>query len=315
MKFKNYEIVQFNSINNEKINYPEKDLSSRIFTFIKICYILLSIIIIIILFKKMNQMNHKFYEKESFVGNRNPENDQENYLDLDKYEINIYNNINNKDLLRCSRMWGNQKEFVNGVVRKFKPKKILEIGVAEGGSSIIILNAIKDIEDSHLFSIDLSTNNRIGYCVKNIFQNLSNKWTLYTGNIPAKFMKEIGNNIDMVFIDSVHFEPGEILDFLMVLPFLKEEAIVILHDIGNQISKCGQANSRRNFAPYKIFNIIRGKKFYPSGNYILTKDIGGIKLEKNQFKFIHDYFRTLGGQWDYFPDETHINLMRKYIKL
>ena len=35
----------------------------------------------------------------------------------------------------------------------------------------------------------------IGYCVKNIFQNLSNKWTLYTGNIPAKFMKEIGNNI------------------------------------------------------------------------------------------------------------------------
>ena len=74
MKFKNYEIVQFNSINNEKIIYPEKDLSGRIFTFIKICYILLSIIIIIILLKKMNQMNHKFYGKESFVENRNPEN-------------------------------------------------------------------------------------------------------------------------------------------------------------------------------------------------------------------------------------------------
>jgi hypothetical protein len=121
MKFKNYEIVQFNNnINNEKINYPEKDFSDRIFTFIKICYILLSIIIIIIIFKKMN---NKFYEKESFVENKNTENYLENYLDLDKYEINIYNNINNKDLLRCSRMWGNQKEFVNGVVRKFKPKK------------------------------------------------------------------------------------------------------------------------------------------------------------------------------------------------
>ena len=309
MKFKSYEIVQINNnVNNENINYQEKDFSSRIFIFIKMFYILLSIFIIIILFK---EMKHKYHEKESIVENINPEN----YLDLDKYEINIYNNINNKDLLRCSRMWENQKEFLNGVVRKFRPKKILEIGVAEGGSSIIILNAIKDIEDSHLFSIDLSKNNMIGYCVNNLFQNLSNKWTLFTGNIAARFMKRIGNNIDMVLIDSVHFEPGEILDFLMVLPFLKEEAIVILHDIGNQITKCGQKNSRRNFAPYKIFNIIRGKKFYPSGNYILTKDIGGIKLEKNQFKFIHDYFRTLGGQWDYFPEETHIDLMRNYIKI
>ena len=42
-------------------------------------------------------------------------------------------------------MWGNQREFLNGIVRKFKPKKILEIGVAEGGSSIVILNAIKTI--------------------------------------------------------------------------------------------------------------------------------------------------------------------------
>ena len=287
MKFKSYEIVQINNnVNNENINYQEKDFSSRIFIFIKMFYILLSIFIIIILFK---EMKHKYHEKESIVENINPEN----YLDLDKYEINIYNNINNKDLLRCSRMWENQKEFLNGVVRKFRPKKILEIGVAEGGSSIIILNAIKDIEDSHLFSIDLSKNNMIGYCVNNLFQNLSNKWTLFTGNIAARFMKRIGNNIDMVLIDSVHFEPGEILDFLMVLPFLKEEAIVILHDIGNQITKCGQKNS----------------------NYILTKDIGGIKLEKNQFKFIHDYFRTLGGQWDYFPEETHIDLMRNYIKI
>ena len=39
-------------------------------------------------------------------------------------------------------MWDNQKEFLNGVIRKFKPKKVIELGVANGGSSIIILNAI-----------------------------------------------------------------------------------------------------------------------------------------------------------------------------
>ena len=304
MKFNNYENLQLKSnANNEKINCPKNDFIFNLFPFIKSFHIILLIVFIIILLIKMKE--------EKAKENTN----SKEYIDLEKYEINIYNKINNHNLFRCSRMWGNQRAFLNGVVRKFKPKKILEIGVAEGGSSIVILNAIKDLKNSHLFSIDLSTNDMIGYCVKNIFHNLSNKWSLFTGNVPAKFMKNIGKNIDMVFIDSGHYEPGEILDFLIVLPFLKEEAIVMFHDIGNQITKSDGKNSRRNWAPYKIFNIIKGKKFYPSGKGILTRDIGAIKLEKNQFKYIYDYFRTLGGQWDYFPEESHLDLIRKFIKI
>ena len=193
INIKNYKKVEINNkTNNENSKYPPKDINNYFYSFIKIVYILLSIFIILTLVKNMNR---KYQKKEN---NKNIKN-IEKFLDLDKFDLNTYNNINKKDLNRCSRMWGNQREFLNGVVRKFKPKKVLEIGVAEGGSSIIILNAIKDIEDSHLFSIDLSKNDMIGYCVKNIFQNLSNKWSLYTGNIPVKFMKKIGNNIDMVF--------------------------------------------------------------------------------------------------------------------
>ena len=193
---------------------------------------------------------------------------------LDKYETNVYNNIKAKILKnKCSQMWDNQREFLNGVIRKFKPKKIVEIGVAQGGSSMIILNAIKDIKNSHLYSIDLDPNNKIGYCVRKLMKELVNRWSLYTGNIAAKFIEEIGNNIDMVFIDSAHFEPGEILDFLIVLPFLKEGAIVGFHDIGNQITKSRKKKSRREWAPYVIFNIIKGRKYLPSGNKILTHDI------------------------------------------
>jgi predicted O-methyltransferase YrrM len=231
---------------------------------------------------------------------------------LDKYETKIYYNIKEKLLKnKCSQMWNNQKEFLNGVIRKFKPKKILEIGVAQGGSSIIILNAIKDIKNSHLYSVDLSSNSQIGYCVRNLMKKYINKWSLYTGNIVAKFIEEIGNNLDMVFIDSAHYEPGEILDFLIVLPFLNEGAIVAFHDIGNQITNSGKKNTRKEWAPYIIFNIIKGKKYLPSGNKILTQDIGAIKLEENQIKYIHDYCRTLGGQWQYFPKEIHIELVRK----
>ena len=100
-----------------------------------------------------------------------------------------------------------------------------------GGSSIIILNAIKDIEDSHLFSIDINNSSSIRKCVDKYFKHLSNKWTLFKGGIAAEC-----KDIDFAIIDKAHFEPGEILNFLLVLPFLKEEALIIFHDIDHQIT-------------------------------------------------------------------------------
>ena len=207
-------------------------------------------------------------------------------------------------------MWKNQPEFLNGIIRKFKPHKILEIGVRRGGSSIIFLNAIDDIDNSKLYSIDLSPEEDVGQCVNNYFNQLKKKWTLYKGNIATEYLEKIGNNIDMLLIDTAHFEPGEILDFLIALPFLKEESIVIFHDIANQITH--SERGRNEWAPYIIFNAIRGEKFIPSGKFILKQDIGAIKLYKNQRKYYNDYFRLLGGQWQYFPKEIHINQIKKF---
>ena len=273
-------------------------------TELKLIFIIINIIflLIIILISKSEYGNIRKFKFNSKIN-----------IYLDKYEENLYNNIKTELYnSQCSRMWGNQPSFINGVIRKFRPKKILELGVAEGGSSIIILNSIKDIKNSHLYSIDLSNNEMIGYCVKNVFPQLSKNWNLYTGNVAAKFLEEIGNGIDMALIDSSHYEPGEILDFLIILPFLKEGAVIVFHDIGNQITKSG--HSRQEWAPYIIFNIIRGKKYLPSGNKILTHDIGAIKLEINQHKYINDYFRALGGQWQYFPEENHIQLIEKFFQ-
>lgn len=236
----------------------------------------------------------------------------EKKIHFDKYETTKFNGIKEKlDKNYCSEMWGNQREFLNGIIRFFKPIKILEIGVRRGGSSIIILNAISDFKESILFSIDISSEDNIGNCTKKYFPDLMKKWRLFKGNIATEFLEQIGNDIDMVLIDTAHFEPGEILDFLMVLPFLKENAIIIFHDIANQITK---SVKRNEWAPYIIFNGIRGEKYLPSGNNILTHDIGAIKLETNQKVYYHDYFRLLGGQWQYYPKEIHINQLRKFFK-
>lgn len=179
-------------------------------------------------------------------------------------------------------MWKNHRDFLNGIIRKFKPKNIVEIGVANGGSSEVILNAIQSIQNSHLNSIDLLNEGKVGRCIYKYFSQFTKKWTLFKGNITAKFIENIGKEIDMVFLDTSHFEPGEILDFLMVLLFLKEEAIVIFHDIGFQMNFSGEKETRHEWAPYIIFNLVRIKKFYPSWDNVIKQDIGEIILEKNQ---------------------------------
>ena len=262
--------------------------------FLLICFILFFILLYKIQFNKAHVIDLK--EKIFF----------------DKYEVGKYLEIKEKLLnTKCSDMWLNQREFLNGIIRKFKPHKFLEVGVHRGGSSIIILNAMKDIKDSKLYSIDLNDKKNIGYCVHKYFPELSKKWKLFKGNIATEFLEEIGKNIDMAFIDTAHYEPGEILDFLIILPFLRENAVVIFHDIANQITI---SKNRREWAPYIIFNGIRGRNFFPSGNFLIKNDIGAKQLEKKKKKYYHDYFRLLGGQWQYFPKETHIIQIRNFFK-
>ena len=174
------------------------------------------------------------------------------------------------------------------------------------------------MNNSHLYSIDLSDSNLIGKCVKRLFPNLLSKWTLYKGNIASKFMEDIGSYVDMVLIDSAHFEPGEILDFIIVLPFLSKEEIIVMHDRANQITTFKKKHlwigKRNEWAPYIIFNSIRGKIYLPSGTNLLTHDIGAKKLDINQKQYFHYYFRVLGGQWQYFPKEEYIQEMYEYFK-
>ena len=242
---------------------------------------------------------------------KNPKPEPNKKFYFDKYEVNVYDLIKNKLRQECTDMWVNQREFLNGVIRKFKPKKIVEVGCGLGGSSIVMLNAIDDFKDSKLYSIDLDLGDQVGQCVHKDFPNLLKKWTLFKGKIATEYIEQIGNNIDLAFFDTSHVEPGEILDFLMVLPFLKENAVVIFHDIAIQIT---HSQDRSEWSPYLIFNGIRGEKFLPSGNYILKQDIGAIILDSNQKKYYKEYFRLLGGQWYYFPKEEHIDQLRTFFK-
>jgi len=210
--------------------------------------------------------------------------------------------------------------FFHGLIRKIKPRKIVEIGVSRGGSSALILNAIKDIKDAKLFSIDYSincykdTNKKTGYLVKEKFPELMDKWTLYTGGITSEFIENIGSGIDFAFIDTKHVTPGEMLDWLMVLPFLKNESIVVFHDTFFLYNKKTITKAKKHTSNNQLLCYIRGKLILPKyGNSIFYRNIGALKLAPNQNKYYYQYFLALGIQWEYMPKEKELKLMRDFI--
>jgi len=98
-----------------------------------------------------------------------------------------------------SQMAKNEKYFLNGAIRYLKPKNILEVGIAYGGGSAIILNAIKDLEGSKLTSVDYcekcydkTIDKPSGYAVDENFPQLKNKWTRLLGGDVSKFIENVG---------------------------------------------------------------------------------------------------------------------------
>ena len=243
----------------EKINI---DTTNKIFCNKKIFYLMCLLFIIQIIINII--LKYFFNSKKEFKENK--QNSFTKKIEYDKdfnyaeYENNIitYKMRNNANWI----LGGNEVNFINGLIRKHKPKNCLEIGVAHGGSSILILNAIKDIDNSILVSLDLNNNlftdptKKTGYKV-NEFPELSKNWKLFTGEQPHKFLVQLNMKFDFVFLDTVHYTPGEIINFIELLPFLNENAIFVMHDLTT--------------------HFVTNKKLYPS-NIVLYPSIYGDKV-------------------------------------
>lgn len=234
----------------------------------------------------------------------------------EKFENEILNEIN--DILSIktvgndtiSQMTYLQRCFLNGIIRQTKPKKILELGVSAGGSSAIILNAIKDFDNAKLYSVDynkkwyLDNSKNTGFIIDEKFSSLKDRWELYTGGTAAKYMEGIGGEIDLCLIDTAHINPGEFLDFLIVLPYLKKNAILILHD-----TALHYYHSRSNYFVTNgiLFSCLRGKKLsFNEGLWNRFANIGAVILDENIIDNILDYIYLLTLPWEYSPSDNDI---------
>lgn len=292
-----------------KENFKSDSTNTKCFIIkIQICILVLILISMIFTLINYNKL------KKAFLGNNKTKNKYDKDFNYIMYENNIIT-----DKIKKYSGWLltiNEAYFLNGLIRKYKIKKCLEIGVAHGGSSVLILNSIKDIPDSILISIDL--NNRVysdptkntGYRVDEFFPELKKNWKLFTGDQPHKFLDQLNIKFDFVFLDTSHSTPGEIINLIEVLPFLNENAIIVIHDLLWHFSK---------EVKYYPANIL----LYPSifGDKVPLKkkdgsidNIGAIFLYNNQENHYLDYFLLLLNFWEFMPSDSQINDLREFIK-
>ncbi|AMK15421.1 class I SAM-dependent methyltransferase [Methanobrevibacter olleyae] len=206
----------------------------------------------------------------------------------------------------------NQNEiwFLKTFIKKYNPKKIVEIGISAGGNTVNLLKW-KD-KDAQLFSIDISTewyqdNTKLsGFMADEL--DVKNNWKIYRGYDYLDIYKEIGNDIDFIIIDTVHFMPGEFFSFLAALPQLKDGCIVVLHDIHlNMLRVSSNEFKDKDIAAHctgLLFGGISSNKKWTLKSKI--SNIGAFVVDKSTRENIKDIFHILCSQWHMFPSELNI---------
>ena len=205
-----------------------------------------------------------------------------------------------------SEMERNEQYFLNGIIRYFKPAKILEVGIAKGGGTAKILNAIKDLPNSHLTSVDYCEKYYIGnidkpsgFLVDEQFSHLKSKWTVYRGGDISRFIERIGGDIDMLVLDTAHIHPWETLNFLCVLPFMKRNSWVVLHDVNLHISRSEGALACR----YLFSHVVSDAKIYPVSDYeFYFANIGAFRVTDDTVKYVRNLFESLLIDWKTITD-------------
>jgi hypothetical protein len=135
--------------------------------------------------------------------------------------------------------------FLLTLIEETRPKHLLEIGVASGASSLMVLRMLEHLQlDSALVSIDVAEtyfaepSQPVGYVVTDEATSSKGRWTLLTSVQSSTFahhpkLKSIDprRRFDLLFIDANHSHPWPTLDLLCLLPFASPASWVAFHDI------------------------------------------------------------------------------------
>lgn len=210
--------------------------------------------------------------------------------------------------------------FICGLIKKYKPKKIVELGVSGGGTSVLVLNCLQKLglNDTKMYSVDLSESyhfnpeKKCGFQIdeaKPHLQNIDNH-KLILGKILPEVIEEIAKDgkIDFLILDTTHYLPGELMDFAIAIPFLSDDAVIVLDDT----SFWFEGENRWAFATKVLFDLcVSDNKYYAETPDGFSK-IVGFTMPKKTLLWEKNIFDALSMPWNYYVD-SHIRMYESIV--
>jgi len=156
---------------------------------------------------------------------------------------------------------------------------------------------------------------KIIYLIPPPQSTLRGRHEFHLGKYLPQVIDEIGSSIDFVILDTVHSLPGEVLDFLVVLPYLKYGAIVVLHDMRLNQSRPQNAllyatatlfatvTSKEKFLNFEAESVIKPYR-YP--------DIGAFKINERTQEHVENNFLSFVLTWRYIPDSEQTRIYTEF---
>jgi len=220
-----------------------------------------------------------------------------------------------------------ESAFLLDLLRKEQPSKVLEIGVAAGGTTAMMLETLLEIhgaasEEWKMFSVDKSKQwyrdpaYRTGFMADNVIEehHIAHHQFLLGDVLPA-FLPKIGDGIDFVVLDTMHSLPGELLDFLCVLPYLKDNAVVCLHDVNLHHSAF---KNPEWIATNVLLHSVVAEHILPMMKDDLFQkrfaNIGAFRITKETRSNIRNIFLALTMPWAYLPGSKDLLSYSGFIK-
>ncbi|MDR0920548.1 MAG: class I SAM-dependent methyltransferase [Oscillospiraceae bacterium] len=230
----------------------------------------------------------------------------------DKYDVEILEELPS-NVYEYSLMGGENRKFINGLIRLLHPKRILELGVAYGGGTSIILNAIKDFSDCSLISVDkMLTQDKAandhstsgicetGFIAKEIFSEFyqNGKAKLFTGCDVSNIIDSFNEKFDFVVLDTAHIHPIETLNFLTVLPHLTDDAVIVVDDVMLHFE-----SFTPTYATRILYSAVVADKLMPDGEDYISQNVVTFQITKDTHKYIDNVFSSLMLPWHMFTDD------------
>lgn len=204
--------------------------------------------------------------------------------------------------------------FLAGLVRRYRPKTLLEVGVSAGGSSALLLHVLDKLGmESEVVSVDLSERwNKdaayaTGWAAKKLYPEKKN-WRLYTGNFLPEIIEELNLEFDFCFLDTVHALPGELLDYLVVLPFMPEGSIIAMHDTSLYYQV------KDALATRVLYDACVGKKIIPPQLTQSDANLSAFQITSETYKHVVNIFSALYLPWAYLVDAAQFHIYYAFFK-